>query len=177
MLGKAVLKELIKSDIIWAFGAAMFLYLYLSLHMSSFILAFFSLLLILFSFGITQAVYVWVLGIDYFQALHLMSMFLVLGIAADDIFVFHDAWVQSAKLFAPYERHERMAYTIRRAYRQMVITSCTTSVAFLANYFSDLIPVCTFGVYAAIIVQVNFLLAITYFPAVEMMLEKRNIIQ
>jgi protein dispatched 1 len=93
MLGKAVLKELVKSDIIWAVGAGTFVYLYLSLHMSSFILAFFSLLLIVFSFGITQAVYVWVLGIDYFQALHLMAMFLVLGIAADDIFVFHDAWI------------------------------------------------------------------------------------
>lgn len=61
-----------------------------------------------------------------------------------------------------------MAYTIRRAYRQMFITSCTTSVAFMANFFSSLLPICTFGIYAAIIVQANFFLAITFFPAVEM---------
>jgi len=117
MLGKAVLKELVKQDIIWALGAGVFVYVYLSLHMSSCVLAFFALILIVFSFGITQALYVWVLGIRYFQTLHFMAVFLVLGIAADDVFVFHDAWVQSGKLFPPENNHARMAYTIRRAYR------------------------------------------------------------
>lgn len=48
----------------------------------------------------------------------------------------------------------------------MCITSMTTSAAFLANFMSSLIPVQTFGIYAAIIVQVNFLLAITFLPCV-----------
>ena len=48
----------------------------------------------------------------------------------------------------------------------MCITSLTTSVAFLANFLSSLIPVQTFGIYAAIIVQANFLLAVTYLPLV-----------
>lgn len=56
----------------------------------------------------------------------------------------------------------------------MFITSCTTSVAFIANYFSQLLPVCTFGIYAAIIVQTNFLLSITFFPAVEMIKYKMD---
>ena len=56
----------------------------------------------------------------------------------------------------------------------MFVTSCTTSVAFIANYFSQLLPVCTFGIYAAIIVQANFLLAITYFPAIEMIKYKMD---
>ena len=168
MLGKAVLKELVKGDIVWAAGAGFFVFLYLSFHMRSFFLASFSILLIIFSFAITQSIYIWILGIQYFQTLHFMAVFLVLGIAADDIFVFHDAWIQSAPMFKGQD-YERMAYTLRRAYRQMLITSCTTSVAFLANFFSSLIPICTFGIYAAIIVQANFLLAITYFPAAEML--------
>lgn len=48
----------------------------------------------------------------------------------------------------------------------MFITSCTTAVAFLANYFSVLLPISTFGIYAAIIVIANFFLAMTFFPAV-----------
>ena len=48
----------------------------------------------------------------------------------------------------------------------MFITSTTTAVAFLANYFSALLPISTFGVYAAIIVIANFFLALTFFPAV-----------
>lgn len=51
----------------------------------------------------------------------------------------------------------------------MFITSCTTAVAFLANYFSVLLPISTFGVYAAIIVIANFFLAMTFFPAVIML--------
>jgi len=43
MLGKAVLKELIKTDLIWAVGAAIFLFLYFALHMKSFYLAFFAI--------------------------------------------------------------------------------------------------------------------------------------
>jgi hypothetical protein len=43
MLGKAVLKELIKTDLIWAAGAAIFLFLYFALHMKSFYLAFFAI--------------------------------------------------------------------------------------------------------------------------------------
>ena len=51
----------------------------------------------------------------------------------------------------------------------MFITSCTTAVAFLANYFSVLLPISTFGIYAAIIVIANFFLAMTFFPAVIML--------
>ena len=53
MLGKAVLKELIKDDIIWAVGAGVFVALYLSFHMRSFFLAFFAIVIIIFSFAIT----------------------------------------------------------------------------------------------------------------------------
>jgi predicted NAD-dependent protein-ADP-ribosyltransferase YbiA (DUF1768 family) len=39
MMGKAVLKELIKGDIIWAIGSVCFLYFFFIFHMKSFILA------------------------------------------------------------------------------------------------------------------------------------------
>lgn len=97
MLGKAVLKELVKSDIIWAVGAGAFLLLFLWFHLSSLLIASISIAQIIFSFGVTQVIYAWVLGIRYFQVLHCMTVFLVLGIAADDIFVFYDTWVLCRK--------------------------------------------------------------------------------
>ena len=63
-----------------------------------------------------------------------------------------------------------MSFTIKRAYRQMLMTSSTTSVAFISNYFSQLLPVATFGIYAAIIVMINLVFAITLLPAAEMQL-------
>lgn len=93
MLGKAVLKELVKKDIIWAAGAGAFLLLFLWFHLSSLLIACVAITQIVFSFGVTQVLYAWVLGIRYFQVLHCMTVFLVLGIAADDIFVFYDTWI------------------------------------------------------------------------------------
>jgi hypothetical protein len=52
MLGKAVLKELIKGDIIWAIGSVCFLYFYFIFHMRSFIIATISITQIILSFGI-----------------------------------------------------------------------------------------------------------------------------
>ena len=66
MLGKAVLKELVKQDIVWAGGAGVFLLLFLWFHLNSFMLALFAISQILFSFGITQVLYAYVLGIRYF---------------------------------------------------------------------------------------------------------------
>ena len=62
--------------------------------------------------------------------LHVLAIYLVLGIGADDLFVFYDAWLQS--------NHEpphisgsdltRMNYAYQRAAGAMLTTSFTTSV-------------------------------------------------
>jgi predicted RND superfamily exporter protein len=59
-----------------------------------------------------------------------------------------------------------MTYTFRRAFNAMIVTSSTTSVAFLANLFGDLMPLKCFGIYAAIIIPVNFLMVVLIFPAI-----------
>jgi hypothetical protein len=48
--------------------------------------------IILLSFPATSIITGGILQIDYFGFLHLIGVFLVIGIAADDIFVFMDAW-------------------------------------------------------------------------------------
>ena len=57
-----------------------------------------------------------------------------------------------------------MAYTLRRASRAMFVTSSTTCVAFLANFFSPIMPIKAFGIYAAIIIPANFILVCIIFP-------------
>lgn len=100
MLGKAALRSMIKEDTVWAVGACLFVFFYMAFHMQSFFLAVFAVSIIIFSFAVTQTIYVWGMGINYFQVLHFMCVFLVLGIAADDVFVFHDAWIQSKTKFS-----------------------------------------------------------------------------
>jgi hypothetical protein len=75
-----------------------------------------------------------------------LGLFVICGIGADDIFVFVDAWRQSAVLL-PHSTPlaNRISWTHKRAAGAMFITSCTTAGAFLSNAVSEVIPVCLFG--------------------------------
>lgn len=66
-----------------------------------------------------------------------------------------------------------MAYTIRRSSKAILATSSTTAFAFLSNGFSTLMPVSAFGYFATVIVPVNYVLIVFYFPAFIIMYETR----
>lgn len=110
--------------------------------------------------------------------MHNLAVFIVLGIAADDIFVVFDAWTQSENIEELYgttndeTRIKRMSYTFRRAWPAILVTSSTTSIAFLANLSSEIMPIQSFGVYAAVLVPVNYILFVFYFPAVLIIWDK-----
>ena len=88
-----------------------------------------------------------------------------MGVAADDIFVFVDAWRQSEFIEdVKNDKRNRLAYSFRRASRATLTTSSTTSAAFLANAFSPIMPIASFGIFAAIIIFVNYLLIIFFIP-------------
>ena len=94
----------------------------------------------------------------------------MLGIAADDIFVFCDAWRQSELIKQiGHDEHRRMAYAFKRAFRAIAVTSSTTAVAFLANATSDIRPIRAFGIYAAIIIPVNFFIVILTMPSIQIL--------
>lgn len=100
--------------------------------------------------------------------LNQLVIFIVLGIAADDVFVFCDAWKQSKRIaFLADDEHRRMAYSFRRAFKAILVTSSTTSIAFLANALSEIRPIRAFGIFAAIIVPVNFIIVILVIPSTQ----------
>ena len=70
-----------------------------------------------------------------------------------------------------------MAFTFRRAGKGMLVTSLTTMVSFLATSISSIVPIMTFGVFAAIIIPINFFLVISitpcYFIIYDIYLRKR----
>jgi len=53
-----------------------------------------------------------VFRIPFFNQLHILAIYLVLGIGADDIFVFVDAWKQSKEHYS--HSADRLDYTWRR---------------------------------------------------------------
>ena len=99
--------------------------------------------------------------------LNQLVIFIVLGIAADDIFVFCDAWRQSALIPSiANDLYRRMAYTFRRSFQAIMVTSSTTAIAFLSNALSEIRPIRAFGIFAAIIIPVNFFIVILVMPSV-----------
>lgn len=100
----------------WAAGSIGFIFVYFVFHLKSIILAGYSIVLIVLSFGVTQAIYVGALKINFFITLHNMVIFIVLGITADNIFVFNDFWNQSA-IITEFEGslRKRMAFTFKKS--------------------------------------------------------------
>lgn len=67
---------------------------------------------------------------------------------------------------------KRLAYSFRRAARAMAITSSTTAVAFFATSISPIMQISAFGLFAGVIVPVNYLLVILVFPPAVIWYEK-----
>ena len=164
-LTRNIFRTLVVTDTNYAVFSVMFVFCYLIFHLRSLYLAFIGISIVLFSFPVTSFFYNGVLGCLYFGSLHNLVIFIVLGIAADDIFVFIDGW-RLSKNIKEFEGniHKRMAYSFRRAARALAVTSSTTSVAFMANVFSPIMPIRGFGIYSGIIVPVNYLLVIMILP-------------
>ena len=115
---------------------------YFVFHLRSVFLAAVGVLLILFSFGLTALIHQGIFRVTYYSTLHNVVIFIVLGIAADNIFVFIDAWRQSACIEVyKGDKNMRMSYAWKRAVRAIAVTSSTTSVAFLANTLSPIMPI------------------------------------
>ena len=143
-------------------------------HLKSFFLSLCGMLIILMSFPVTQIIYKGIFRVDMFSSLNQLVIFIVLGIAADNIFVFCDAWRQSGMVPCMKDNdHRRMAYAFRRAAGAIAVTASTTSVAFAANGFSPIIPIRAFGIYASIIVLVNYAMVVLIMPSVQIIYERK----
>ena len=102
------------------------------------------------------------IGIEYFNNLHVIAIFVLLGVGADNMFVFVDAWKQSEEHWTTvrglsakevetaniYQTGNfesevliaRLSYTYRRATASVFNTASTTAAAFFATSASPIIP-------------------------------------
>ena len=74
-----------------------------------------------------------------------LSLFIILGVGADDIFIYADVFAQT-RVAGPDVRgtlERRIAYTVRHATGAVTITSLSTACAFFANAFSVVPPIRT----------------------------------
>jgi hypothetical protein len=156
------------------------LYLYMG---CSFILACAGMFQIVLSLPIGSLIYRKVLQIQYFNFLHILVIYLVLGIGADDIFVLVDTFKHiSAEsplkdAGTAYNRDDLKAVvraTFRRTSSAIFNTSFTTFVAFMSCSVSKCMPMRTCGWYAAICIVLCYIFTITFMPAVVVIWHQRE---
>lgn len=156
--------DLLIHDILLVIGSVAFVFIYMWFHTQSCCLSFFGLLHIFASLPIAFLIYTYLFQIEPFYTLTFLSVYIILAIGADDVFVMVDAWKQMGHL----PPTERLGKAFSRASKAMLITSATTAAAFLATAFSPLLDVSTFGLYTACLVISNYLAVITYYLGVIM---------
>ena len=73
-----------------------------------------------------------VLGFESMTVLDFVSFFVILGIAADDVFLMHHAYEMAPAV----DPRSRMLWAFKEAGAAMLVTSVTTCGSFYANNFS-----------------------------------------
>lgn len=164
LLVDALTKQVVL-DLMLAVASFLFIFLFMWLQTGSLWITSWAIFSILSSFNITNLIYRIVFDYRYIGIFHVLSIFIILGIGADDVFVFMDTWKQSQGNKYKSLVH-RLSDVYRRASKAMFITSFTTIVAFLSNVSSPLLAISSFGLFSAVLVTVNYLSVILFFPTV-----------
>ncbi|XP_069116529.1 protein dispatched homolog 1-like [Argopecten irradians] len=159
-------------DMLLAVGSFLFIFIFMWIQTASFWITFMGIFSILTSFLLTNLIYRCILGYEYFGFFHVISMFIILGIGADDVFIFYDTWRLTGHTIYPSKAH-RLSDCYRKAAKTTFVTSLTTMTAFLVSGLSPLLPVCSFGIFSGILVFVNYLCDLLYFPTVIMLYSQK----
>mmetsp|Transcript_8250 Transcript_8250/g.25531 ORF Transcript_8250/g.25531 Transcript_8250/m.25531 type:complete len:1071 (+) Transcript_8250:228-3440(+) len=173
--------EAVNSDFTFAIASIVFVWVWLCVHTSSFFIGSCGMLQILLSLPISLFWYRVVLWRRYIAIMIQLAIFVILGIGADDIFVYVDAWKQSKDLIEPQGDDEpddeylrrRVKYAYSRAFQSIFNTSFTTAVAFFATAIAELVPIAAFGFFAALCVIMNFALVLTVTPCIVLIHHRR----
>mmetsp|Transcript_7171 Transcript_7171/g.18574 ORF Transcript_7171/g.18574 Transcript_7171/m.18574 type:complete len:1510 (-) Transcript_7171:264-4793(-) len=156
------------TDAIFMAGAFIFVFVYMSAMTGSTFLSGMGMIQVFLCVGPSYMIYYGLLGQRYFGIFQVLSLFIILGIGADDIFVFLDTWNQSA--VEPEDVSgsvwTRLSWTWGRAYKAMLVTSATTIASFVSTSTSSFPSISTFGLFAATLVFTNYLAVISYYPTV-----------
>ena len=170
-------------DLPMTFLAVLFVWGYITFHTRSLFLSNMAMIQILLSLPVSYTVYRYVWGIPFFSQLHILAIFLVLGVGADDIFVITDAWKETLFTVDPAAsagttidrkdpavateyRRRRLSFAYGRTVIAVFNTSFTTAMAFVATGISPIMSIATFGWFAATTIVMNYVITVTWYPAV-----------
>jgi len=160
-----IILVILRDDGLKAIASFLAVFFYLRIMIGSWFLAAVTIFEIFMSLPIAWITFSYILQIKYFSTLNILCIFIVVAIGADDVFVFMDAYKQSAskgkEVVSSLET--RMSWVFRRAGWAMLLTSMTTFAAFLVTLSSPIANTRGFGIFASFVILFDYFLVMTLF--------------
>eukprot|EP00929_Paragymnodinium_shiwhaense_P061382 TRINITY_DN30654_c0_g1_i2.p1 TRINITY_DN30654_c0_g1~~TRINITY_DN30654_c0_g1_i2.p1 ORF type:complete len:1528 (+),score=356.29 TRINITY_DN30654_c0_g1_i2:560-4585(+) len=150
-------------DMLWALCSYAFVCFYATLHTRSFFLAMVGMFLVMLSIPTAVAIFKITSGEDQISLMMLLSIFIVIGVGSDMLFVYTDFWKHS--LQHTRDPLERLRFVYSHASISTAATTFTTSMSFMANMASALRPLREFGFFMGVCVVAAWLLMALGYPA------------
>ena len=154
------------SDMSLALLSLCFIYIFICIHSRSLLLGTLGTLEIFCSFPLALSIYRFVLGVRLFGVMHIIGIYVILGIGCDDLFVLLDAWNQvwMAPASAVRSTEARMWWAYSRAVKAMLVTTITDVSAFLSTLICVVPNLMSFAIFTALLAVANFALVCTMWP-------------
>ena len=150
--------------------------LYFRLYFGQWPLAALAAFQILLSFPIMYFFVLVVFGQHPLSAFAAASLWVVIGVSADNIFVLHETFSQSRLLRRRGRRctdAERIEWTVRQAAIPLFFANATTAGSLFVNCLSKIKSIFQFGLCGGLLIFVNFGLVFVFFTAT-LLLEERG---
>eukprot|EP00929_Paragymnodinium_shiwhaense_P080470 TRINITY_DN41972_c0_g1_i1.p1 TRINITY_DN41972_c0_g1~~TRINITY_DN41972_c0_g1_i1.p1 ORF type:complete len:1498 (+),score=339.93 TRINITY_DN41972_c0_g1_i1:169-4662(+) len=155
--------QTLQGDVWFAGGSMVFVFVYLMIHTKSFFLSLVGILVIFLSIPLAYVFFALIAGTTSMSIASLLSLFLIVGLGSDVVFVYTDFWRHSQT--CKDNDLERLAWTYTNGAKATLATSVTTAISFFANMASIIKPLREFGCFMGLcVVFVWLLLTIIYVP-------------
>ncbi|XP_041460160.1 protein dispatched homolog 1-like [Lytechinus variegatus] len=145
-------------------------------YVGSFFITLMTFISIVMSMVVAFFLYHIVYRVPFFPFINVITAVLIIGVGADDCFVYVDIWKATKKKLHLGGNHEDMIQividTLKHAVATMFVTSLTTSSALFAGVVSTITALRCFSVFAGSAILVNFVMTMTWIPAAVMIHEK-----
>ncbi|KAM3603534.1 uncharacterized protein V6R79_024202 [Siganus canaliculatus] len=165
-------QDYLLTDTVYPAIAIVIVLLVMCVYTRSVFITLMTIIAIISSLIVSYFLYRMVFNFEFFPFMNLTALIILVGIGADDAFVLCDVW-NYTKFDKPHaELSETVSVTLQHAALSMFVTSFTTAAAFYANYVSNITAIRCFGVYAGTAILVNYILMVTWLPAVVVLHER-----
>uniref|UniRef100_UPI0037E79FAC protein dispatched homolog 1 n=1 Tax=Semicossyphus pulcher TaxID=241346 RepID=UPI0037E79FAC len=165
-------QDYLLTDTVYPAIAIVIVLLVMCVYTRSVFITLMTIIAIISSLIVSYFLYRMVFDFEFFPFMNLTALIILVGIGADDAFVLCDVW-NYTKFDKPHaELAEIVSVTLQHAALSMFVTSFTTAAAFYANYVSNITAIRCFGVYAGTAILVNYILMVTWLPAVVVLHER-----